>query len=165
MHVDGFSIRKCRRRHPSHEGHVLEDRDQLAEQPQRNSAHSGNPLLETEYRSIGKRTRANLWTIEHDTLKIRMKLQQGVKHCAPAPPISATVLTPLVLISLAVSFAAVDVKLVIDSVKAAASAAFVAKYSNSPAPSAGTAWLFPVLTASAKVPRAANAQVKARTLQ
>src|SRR5262249_24739684 len=45
------------------------------------------------------------------------------------------------------------VKLVIDSVKAAASAAFVAKYSNSPAPSAGNAWLFPVLTASAKRPQ------------
>ena len=39
-----------------------------------------------------------------------------------------------------------------DSVNAAASAAFVAKYSNIPAPSTGTVWLFPVLTASAKRP-------------
>jgi len=37
------------------------------------------------------------------------------------------VFTPFTLMSLAVSFATVAVKLVIDSVKAAASAAFVAK--------------------------------------
>lgn len=110
MHADSFSKCKYRPRHP----------------------------LETESHSFGTRTCDNLRTIEHNTLKIRMKPQQGMNHCAPAPPISATVLTPLVLISLAVSFATVDVKLVIDSVKAAASAAFVAKYSNSPAPSAGT---------------------------
>jgi hypothetical protein len=73
-----------------------------------------------------------------------MKLQQGMKHrAASAADIDHSIyITLLALISLAVSFETVDVKLVIDSVKAAASAAFVAKYSNRPAPSAGTAWLF-----------------------
>ena len=56
----------------------------------------------------------------------------------PAPPMSATMFTALVSMTCAVSSATVEVKLVIASVNAAASAACVAKYSNMPAPSAGT---------------------------
>src|SRR6516162_3321071 len=46
------------------------------------TAHNGNPLLKTESRSLGMCTRDNLWAIEHDTVKVQMKLQQGMKHRA-----------------------------------------------------------------------------------
>src|SRR6516225_7809233 len=46
------------------------------------TAHNGNPLLKTESRSLGTCTRDNLWAIEHDTVKVQMKPQQGMKHRA-----------------------------------------------------------------------------------
>jgi hypothetical protein len=54
-------------------------RNRLKEIP----TNSGTPLLETESHRLDTRTRDNLWAIEHDTVKARMKLQQGMKHRAP----------------------------------------------------------------------------------
>jgi hypothetical protein len=53
-------------------------RNRLKEIP----ADSDNPLLEIESHSLGTRTRDNLWAIEHDTVKVGMKLQQAMKHRA-----------------------------------------------------------------------------------